>query len=335
MRDLYINNPIRYVESLNEEQKKNIKLDILFFPLEQSAKDIITLELSKHLHLKYRKEVSSKELLSIGRQNYLSDEIFNLIEDTKEHIDMFNKYVKIYDNIFNPTGIYNKVKEFAFKIGFYHRKNGEFYSEETKKRMLKDGKGFTPEELEDFGGYKTYHKNHYVIVIVDHKSILQTENNESLRETMYKFSSKYCLYMKNKFGFTPVMVQQFMNDKENVETNFQGKTLEEKLEPTNHSFADNKSSTKDADIVLGLFNPYRYNILKYKDYDLKILKNNFRTLHILKNRYGEVGMKIPMFFTGKTGIFKELPKAEDTEEMKKYYDYSLKLQKELADKINN
>lgn len=71
-------------------------------------------------------------------------------------------------------------------------------------------------------------------------------------------------------------------------------------------------------VIIGIFSPYRYKIEKYFGYDIKILKNNFRSLVILKNRYGDVGVEHPVLFLGATNTFLSLPKP-DSEEIQAVY----------------
>lgn len=328
IRDLFINNPINYIEN---NKHLDIKLDILYFSLEESKRKILTSELSKDLLYKYKISVSPNEIMSIGRKNTISKEVLEKIKDCEEHINKFNTYVTIYDEPTNGTGIYKRVRDFALKVGYYHYENGEPLNSSDMQSLLSSSDSTVHSKIR---GYKMKHPNHYVIVIIDHLSLLQPSQNKTLREEMTDFSTRYALRMRDVFRFTPVVVQQFNLSKENVETNFQGKTIEEKLQPSIDSFGDAKTTVRESNVVLGLFNPNRYKINTFDGYDINILKDHFRTLHILKNRSGIANVKIPMFFTGKTGLFKELPKPDD-QEIHKYYDYAKKLQQELVNKINN
>jgi hypothetical protein len=153
-------------------------------------------------------------------------------------------------------------------------------------------------------------------VLIDHISLIQPELADgkmlTQHQAMSKLSSDYCLTFRDKFGFTPVVVQQLAMDKENVETNFQGKTIEQKLEPSLNALGDNKTIGRDYNVVLGLFNPERYGIINHNGYDLNPLKSRYRSLSILKDREGVADKKVPLFFNGAVDFFKELPRNDDT-----------------------
>jgi hypothetical protein len=160
---------------------------------------------------------------------------------------------------------------------------------------------------------------------VDHLSLLEPEKGESLHSTMGLMSSKYFLHFRDKFGFTPVSVQQLTSAKEAIEVNFQGKTIEEKLEPSLDALANNKETQRDANVILGLFNPDRYKIQIHDGYDIRKFRDRYRSLKILKDRDGVADKKLPLFFNGAVDFFEELPKADNALELKKVYEYINKL----------
>lgn len=82
------------------------------------------------------------------------------------------------------------------------------------------------------------------------------------------------------------------------------------------SLCDNKL----ADIVLGLFSPFRFGITEYLGYDITVLKDHIRFLEVIVNRNGEMGGILPLWFDGAVCDFKELPKPEDKTGMKAIYD---------------
>jgi hypothetical protein len=154
---------------------------------------------------------------------------------------------------------------------------------------------------------------------------LDTESDDGLRltpwQTMSKWSSDYCLRLRDKFGFIPVNVQQQASAKEQVEYNYKGNTIEEKLEPSLEGLGDNKTTQRDANIVLGLFAPDRYNIEQHNGYDITFFRDRYRSMSILKDRDGIANKKLPLFFDGAVDFFKELPKADDNEGMRRVYNY--------------
>lgn len=81
-------------------------------------------------------------------------------------------------------------------------------------------------------------------------------------------------------------------------------------------FKDSGQPGDDADVVLALFDPMRYNLPDPSGYDTnKLLDESgakyFRSLRLIKNSYGEDDIRIGLAFMGQTGMFKELPKRSD------------------------
>jgi hypothetical protein len=88
------------------------------------------------------------------------------------------------------------------------------------------------------------------------------------------------------------------------------------VEPQLEDFADSSSTQNDADVVLALFDPVRYNVSDPSGYALSKLKDQYgakyyRSLRLIKNSYGEDDVRIGLGFLGQIGMFKELKKRPD------------------------
>lgn len=323
-RSLFIHNPYTYV---TQNPQVDIKLSILYFSLEESKKKVILSEISKYLFSKYQIVVSIKELQSRGRYNTIPADVLEKVDEAEEYVNNFLETVDIIDNIRNPTGIYKYVRDFALKIGKYYDVNGVPLTP-AEHEQVRTGQG---EAYKKVSYYKKDHPRHYVIILTDHVSLLESESENGVTltqwQTIGKYSSKYCLHFRDKFGFIPVNVQQQASAKEQVEYNYKGKSIEEKLEPSLDGLGDNKTTQRDANIILGLFAPNRYGIESHGGYDIKFLKDRYRSLSILKDRDGESNGKLALFFNGASDFFKELPRPEDTEKMTKVYDFIRELNK--------
>lgn len=79
------------------------------------------------------------------------------------------------------------------------------------------------------------------------------------------------------------------------------------LIPSLNGLGDAKITARDANIILGLFSPYRYQIPKFLDYDITYWQDNIRFLNIIANREGGGGSICPLFFDGATNTFMVLP----------------------------
>lgn len=317
-RSLFIHNPYQYIKNNPES---NVKLTIKYFSLEESKKKIILSEISKYLHSVHGITVSIKQLQSRGRFNTISQDVLQKITEAEAYVNEFLEVVDIVDYIRNPTGIYKYMRDFAMQIGNYYDVNDRPFTEDEK---LDVKKGIN-ETYKKISYYKKDHDKHYVIVLTDHISLLNTEDGLSQWQTMGKYSSDYCLRMRDKFGFIPVNVQQQASAKEQVEYNYKGNTIEEKLEPSLEGLGDNKTTQRDANVVLGLFAPDRYNIEQHNGYDVTFFRDRYRSMSILKDRDGIANKKLPLFFNGAVDFFKELPRTDDAEGLRRVYEYSEQL----------
>ena len=314
-RFLFIHTPLMYLE---QNKNEDIKIDIILFSLEESKEKVILSEISRYLFTKYKKMISVKQLQSIGRYNTISTEDLELVYEAKEHVESFLQNVHIVDSITNPTGLYKYCRDFALKIGTYYDKNNVPLSPEDISNI----NGGVGNSYQKISYYKTHHPKHFVIIITDNLNLLTSEKGGGQsKEAIDLYSSKYCLRLRDKFNFTVVNVQQFNSEKESLEFNFSGKTIEEKLEPNLSSFGDSRVTPRDSDIVLGLFNPSRYNINQHGGYNISFMRDNYRALKILKSRDGISDVQVPLMFVGQSDFFKELPKIEDEVNIGKMYKY--------------
>ena len=320
-RYLFIHNPIMFLEN---NPDSDIQLDILYFSLEESKEKVILAEISKYLYTQHKLNLSIKQLSSVGRYNVLSTEDLQKVQQAEEHVNNFLKRVKIFDNVRNATGIYKTVRDFALTIGTYYDKNDTpLTPQEVHNVKIRVG-----ESYKKVSYYKTHNPKHYVIVLIDHISLLQPETGETLWQSMNKMSSNYCLHIRDKFGFIPVVVQQLAADKERIEANFSRADLVQKLEPSLDGLGDNKTIARDVNVALGLFAPDRYKITEHNGYDITKFRDRYRSMNIMKSRDGIANKKLPLFFNGAVDFFKELPKVDELEKMRLVYEHINQLNRE-------
>lgn len=299
----FVLEPYMYMKAHPE---KNIKLKILYFALEESKEEFMLGLISNRLYTEYGVEISVLDLQSFDTR--IDPQIVKLIEECEEYFSDFEKSVEVIDNIYNPTGIYKYVQNYADANGSKQYKTIDIDGKETKV----------------FSHYEPNDPNEFVIVITDHISLLQEERDPTTHmvlnkhQTISKWSADYCRKQISKhYKYAVVNVQQQVADKEKQEF-YRGVSIESKLEPSLDGLADNKLTQRDALVIIGLFAPDRYEINKHLGYDVKILKDNYRSIKILKNRLGRPNLKKGLYFDGKVNDFKELPNKESNEIQKLY-----------------
>ncbi len=273
----------------------NVKAKIFYFALEES-KDMFWLSMmSTLLYTKYNIFMSPQKLLSLGDFT-LDRNTLARIQSVKEEIEDMEKHIDVIDNVFNPYGIYKHVREY-----FDNPDLGEFVKIKTNEGEIK-------------GDFKYKDDDLYVFCITDHISLLTPDANgkfgqqKTLHEAMGYFSQEYCLkQMSKRLKCVVINVQQQSADKERQEF-YKGQSIEKKLEPSLDGLADNKLCQRDADLVLGLFAPTRYELPSYRGYDISKLKDKYRCLIFLKDRhFGLANNYVNLYFNGATNIMKELP----------------------------
>ena len=83
--------------------------------------------------------------------------------------------------------------------------------------------------------------------------------------------------------------------------------------------SDSKYTAKDCDVMLGITNPFSYELPEYLQYNIQMFKGNFRCLEIVLNRSGQSNGICPLFFDGAINFFGELPLPNDKANLEKVY----------------
>jgi hypothetical protein len=303
---LFVYNSIRQVI----ENNLNVRLKIFYFSLEMSKEEKMLAAFSNILFVKEGIRIDPKNLMSTKADKILSEETLDTIQKYKPYFEKIQEIVEFIDDIKNPTGIYNFVRDYAQANGTQHTKTVEFVNNKT-------GEVFT-KEIDDY--YEPDDEEEYVMIIIDHISLIQPEKENgrqlSLHESIMKLSSNYLVRIRNKYKYIPVVIQQQASSQESVEN-----MKANRLKPSLDGLGDCKLTQRDANVVIGLFSPFRHEIPEYFGYKITQFKDHIRFLEILASRSGGGGTLCPLFFDGAVNYFKELPKPDEREKMDIMYKY--------------
>lgn len=298
---LYVYTPLLY--AFNNPDKCSV--DILYFPLEETPERITQRFICFILNYlsKDKISISPRDLRSTDNDKPLPESILNLLESTeyKEYLSYFENHVHFYTEDYNPTGIYKKCRDYALTVG------------KVINKKVKYGDG---QEHEVFDRYEPTDKNHYTVVLVDHCGLIDEEKGMNLKQSIDKLSEYMLKYLRNRYKFTCVNVQQQSFENEGIEAQKFGK-----VETSIAGLSDSKYTSRDGDIVLGLFSPFKFSLPNYMGYDITKFRNNIRFMTILVNRNGELGGTCPLYFNGASCVFRELPRPEDKDTLQKVYNY--------------
>lgn len=302
--DVFIFEPLMYC--YNNRGEGNVKLKVIYFPLEETE-DRITERFMSWLLFKLRGiRISPRDLRSTT--SAVSQEILDILnsEEFQEILDYFEECVIIADEAGNPTGIYRYCVRYAEEHGTVHYKKG--------KRRDELGNIV---EIDVFDRYEQDDPNEYRLVVIDTINLIDTERGMTLKQSMDKLSEYLAKYLRNRYHYSPVVIQQQAFDQESNESFKLGR-----MRPSVAGLGDSKYTSRDANIVLGLYSPFRFGQENCEGYDIKKLKDNFRLLEVIVNRDSEMGGLCPLFFDGATCTFTELPHPKLTAELTKVYKYA-------------
>lgn len=313
-RHLFIHEPYMYVK---QHPELNIKFDVLYWSMEEDKMKVYNTEISRLLKTKHNINLGYRDLMSIGQNSRLSDKDIDVIKELKSEFDEWKSHVHVFDaSKANPTGIMKTIESFAYHIGRYYKRDGEAFTDDEMEEV-KSGKG---DWIKMVNEYRTDHPRHYVIILIDHIGLVNNESGLGKTETIYKLSTEYLLRAKNRFGFIPVIVQQQQSAKEHIQYTSAGSAIEEKVEPSLDALAECTTTQREATIAFGIFAPVRYRIENHNGYDITILRDNYRSLKVLKQRDSIANVSLPLYFEGESDYFKTLPTPDNKELLARIYE---------------
>jgi len=294
-----------------------LKVKLIIALLEDTKEMLIDRLYSMFLYDMYQIQADSQELLSL-KTNPLSEDIIEKLSSIQQEIDFILEDCEIVDSIYNPTGLYKWARTISSKYGTHHN-----------KKMIFTNSDGTQLEQEVYSHFELYDENMQFLMVVDNLNNLATEaRGGSLlteRETINMWTRNYCrLQITKHWGWSVINIIQQASDSEQAQFNNRGELVVEKVKPSLAGLGNSKEAQRDHFMVIGIFAPNRYGIANYEGYDIKILKDNYRSLIILKSNISTTNVEIPYYFNGSCSTMRELPKPDEKEEMKLVYDYCKK-----------
>ena len=289
------------------EHSDQLRLKILYFTLEMGKEEKFYEFLC---HLLYRLDkirISPTDLKSTSADRPVPQEILDLLASERyvTYIQKFKETVIYIDSERNPTGINKYCRNFALSRGKFH----------FKKVIMKNEAGLEEErEVIDF--YEPNDSDEYVEVILDNYSNLMSESGMNKMQTIEKMS-KYFITQRDQFDFNITAIQHQAQAQEGIENQKLNKMM-----PSSDGLADCKTTTRDANLVLGLYSPFKYGLREYEGYDVTKFKNNIRFMQVIEDRDNGAGGQIcPLFFDGAVSTFTELPLPNNKPELERCLEY--------------
>lgn len=246
------------------ESKADIELKILYFPLEETPERIMQRFISWLLYdySNGKIRISPKDLRSTVTP--VSQEILDIIKspEIQDIITYFEDHIIFPDEPCNPTGIYKYCVRYAEEHGTIYTKVGKY----------KDEFG-NLQERQVFDRYEQDNPNEYRLIIVDTINLIDTERGLTLKQSMDKLSEYCAKYLRNRYHYSPVIIQQQAFEQEGNEAFKIGR-----VRPSVAGLGDSKYTSRDSNVVMGLFSPFRFSLREYEGYNIAKFKDNIRFL---------------------------------------------------------
>lgn len=286
--------------------KYKVNLQIIYFALEESEEEFIDGLFLHILQRKYKVSIDRFSLNGTSVSALTVDELI-AVKNAKQEVSMMMSYIKVVDNCYTPDSIYNRCKYYANKLG------------KLEINSITKEEEYIPND-----------PSQVVLVICDHISLIEeqfdTESGSFLKHSssIAKWHTKYARkIITKKWKWACLNIQQQSLESEKQQFTSKGDTIINKILPTLDGVANNREVIRDDYIVFGLFAPDRYDLDDFRGYNIKnnpdSFGDNFRSLHILKNRLGTPSKVLPMFFRGDYTYFAELPRSDEKVKLKEFY----------------
>lgn len=222
-----------------------LRLKIFYFPLEETQEKIVTRFMSYLLYTKRRIRIAPANLRSTNEENIVDKSILEELNtlEIRSMLDFFEDHV-LFISERNPTGVWKTIKKYAEEAGTIHRKVITIENKETNIKQ----------EKEVFDYYEPKDPDEYVIIFIDHAGRLEQERGLSKKENIDKLS-EYLMAFRDKYGYSPVLIQQQNSDTVSLEA-FKAN----KIRPTYNGLMDTKQTGQDIQYYL-----YYISVLLYFD----------------------------------------------------------------------
>lgn len=254
------------------------KFRISLFSLEMSADKILAKLLSTYIFETYGIRLSIKQLLSVQKGFILNDDCYNIVKECIPWMKKVESILTIYDKSATANSIYSNILKELEERGHF---------EETEKRKI-----YYPDDPD------LVH-----VVIVDHLARVFCSPGNTLKQEM-DLTSKYLYSLKNRCGISPIIIQQMNRGIQSMDRRKEGMVI-----PLTSDLKDTNSTVEDAEIILAIFSPNKAKLNSHRGYDISSLGDNFRSIFVLKSRYGESDVEDFVYYDGKCNKWVEMPPA--------------------------
>jgi len=288
-----------------DNKTEDLKLSVIYFGMERKQYNYSAKWVSRMIFKNEGIYIPVRKILGRLRKRdekgRLSKEYDLLTPDelsaVKSYAKIFNKWEEdetfiCIEGTHNPTGLKIYIDNFAKKHGVLSAREEGPLGKQV----------YTPN-----------HPNHIVLIVTDYVGVLDKEkDDQGVKKNRLDIYSSIQRRNRDLYGFSPINIQQLsrqVGDSSRIKLN--------DVKPKLTDIADTSELARDADVVLAIFEAYRYlpedTETDLIGYNLRKLKDNkgykyYRTLHILKSSFDGDGITMGCAFHPMTGIILPMPK---------------------------
>lgn len=336
--DAFILKPFNWVL----KNRDKVYFECLYFSMERPTKFKLAKFASWKLYDSHKKQISSDTILKLTSNRKLTLEENKLVHGFKPWMDELFEYVDIQEGSKSVSEIAREIENLRKRLGtLYVTDNTQLYQEDKPLGILfgkdfkKTKRGNIPivrfkikdkiYELERNKKLFIPKKDNMVaLIILDHIGKVKAEGYNSKKQALDAVDE--LLAEARDMGFTVIPISQFNRSLSDVT---RMKYSKGNLEPIYEDFKDTGNLVESADLVLSVFNPYKYQSYddkgEYKGYKIQTGtlspsgSQRFRSLHILKNSFGVDNVAYGLKFLGESMYFSVLPRPDEFSKLMQVY----------------
>jgi hypothetical protein len=288
------------LNALAGAEKAGKKLYIFYYSFEISKQAKIAKWISYFLYWKYKVRLPSEYIMGRIDGMIVSDDHDKLIQEVYPIVEKIMERIVFVEDPIHPTFIYHSL------VDNHYANRGTILREAQTEKQKAENR---PGRIIGYVANQT-EADSQTIILIDHIALTAPEKGMNTKDVIDRLSS-YFVQLRNMFGATIVVVQQFNSDLQtfNRQTHLRkqgaGIILPQKLD-----FGDSKYTFRDADVVIGLVNPAKFDLEKFFTIDLKLFKSYYICAMLMKNRYGTDNKMISYFMDPVSGTFEYIQGVE-------------------------
>ena len=284
VRDQHMYAVYDYYKQVNDESILDVRF--LDFSLEITAAENMINAIVRRIYMEDGKKIDYRRIMGITKDHLLTKDELDLIESKRPYFEDFEKKLIVVEGEATPT--------FYHDVFLHHfRRHGKFAKDDGKNAVSA------------LGAYTPNNPQLLTVGIFDTINLADNEKGQTDKQSIDRIS-KISINFRNICGATPIIIQQFNADNSDIQRQRHGVKT-----PMLRDFEDSKRTTKDANVVVGFWDPTRYQEETVQVgkavYDITQLKTWFVSAHVLKNRNGATNKKVPLRFMGAVSHFEEFP----------------------------